>query len=271
MDLEIITPRTVASNSDLTYSNMGGIALRNYSIVIDTSIYGKTGALFRKYLEKHFNLPLKYLIYTHYHGDHVFGGRPFKDLIPISSEKTLEYLQIDYHKEWREALENEDPLAEDGLDTCLPTICFTDKLLIRDEDLSVEVHYAGGHTSDSSFLYFPHEKVIFAGDLVFEHSFPFGGDPTCNPDVWIAQLECLQQMDAVEIIIPGHGPVLHSHSDLDKHVSFLKEVRLIIKEAIAENRDPQLTEIPELFQPSSEVRIPPTFETWLEFYQKSEC
>ena len=85
MDLEIVTPRTVVSNSDLTYSNIGGIALRNYSIVIDTSIYGKTGALFRKELEKHFNLLPKYLIYTHYHGDHVFGGRPFKDLIPVSS------------------------------------------------------------------------------------------------------------------------------------------------------------------------------------------
>ena len=57
-ELESITPHTVANTTGEGRGNAGGIALRNFSIVIDSTMYVKTAEIFRKNLEKHFGKQL---------------------------------------------------------------------------------------------------------------------------------------------------------------------------------------------------------------------
>ena len=71
-DLESITPLTVANTTGEGRGNAGGIALRNFCIAIDSTMYVKTGELLLRNLESKFGIPVKYLIITHYHGDHIF-------------------------------------------------------------------------------------------------------------------------------------------------------------------------------------------------------
>ncbi|MFW9991658.1 MAG: MBL fold metallo-hydrolase [Candidatus Odinarchaeota archaeon] len=265
-DLKEVTPRTVACTDWVGYGNVGGIELQNYTIAIDSSMYSKTGKAFYENLRKYFSKPVRFLLYTHYHGDHVFGSGSFKDLTIISSEQTSKNLRDGLQLGWKQALEEEDPLAEGGLEISYPTIKFSGKLFIEDGDFLVEVYNAGGHTSGSSIVYFPYERVLFSGDLIFADSFPYGGDPTCNPDTWIEQLERLKEFEA-EKIIPGHGPVLDDINEIDKHVEFLKGLRKAVKEAVKENIDPEDVSIPEFFEKSAEGRKPVTVEQWYEFYK----
>ena len=105
-DLEVVTPHTVANTRGVGRGNAGAVSLRNFTIAIDSTIYAKTALLFRQNLEKHFNLPIKYLIFTHYHADHIFGIGPFSDVTTISSEPMIENMKCspDLFWVWRKSL-----------------------------------------------------------------------------------------------------------------------------------------------------------------------
>ena len=271
-DLEIITPNTVANTTGVGRGNAGAVSLRNFTIAIDSTIYAKTAVLFRKNLEKHFNLPIKFLIFTHYHADHIFGIGPFKDILKISSEQMIRNMNSKSIKEQYnirvKQFPKEDPLAE-GVEFKLPDIGFHDKLIIHDEDLFIEILHLGGHTSGTSIIHFPSEKVIFAGDLIFANYFPYAGDPTCNPEKYIEALQIMKNLKA-EFIIPGHGKVLKGKNALDIYIEFFKEFRKSIINAIKNNIPVEKVDIPHKFEVFRDDMKISSIEHWYNFFHKLE-
>jgi cyclase len=268
-DLDTITPHTMANTTGEGRGNAGGIGLRNFCIAIDSTMYVKTGEILRKNLESKFGVPVKFLVITHYHGDHIFGIKPFKDVCVLSSDTTSKIMVNDETKSRYQVfikdLAKEGPIGE-GVEYIVPTLQFTDKLIIQDEDLFIEVFHTGGHTAGSSFISFPHEKVVFAGDLIFENTFPYAGDPTCNPESLINALEKMKNLNA-DFYIPGHGPVMKGVASLDRHIKFYKDLRNIIIDAIKDDLDPAKVSIPDTFGEPDEGRRNMTVNTWLNFYK----
>ncbi len=268
-DLESITPLIVANTTGEGRGNAGGIALRNFCIAIDSTMYVKTGELLLKNLESKFNVPVKYLVITHYHGDHIFGIKPFKEICVLSSELTSKIMTNDETKtryaEFIKGVAKEGPIGE-GIEYIVPTLLFKDKLTIQDEDLHIEIYHTGGHTAGSSFISFPHEKVVFAGDLLFENKFPYAGDPTCDPELLINALKKMQEIDA-DIYIPGHGPTMKGASSLDRHIKFYNEFRNIVKDAIRDKTTSEKVSIPDTFGEPDEGRKNMTVNHWLNFYK----
>ena len=269
-DLEVVTPHTVANTRGVGRGNAGAVSLRNFTIAIDSTIYAKTALLFRQNLEKHFNLPIKYLIFTHYHADHIFGIGPFSDLTTISSEQMIENMKSEGIKKQYEMRVKEfpkqDPLAE-GVEFKLPTVGFNDKLIIYDDDLHIEIMHLGGHTSGTSIIHFPHEKVIFTGDLIFANLFPYAGDQTCNPEKYIEAFEAMKSLNA-EIFIPGHGIVLKGKNALDVYIKFFKDFRKSVKDAISDNIPLNNIEIPHEFAIFSEDMKTTSIKHWYNFYKQ---
>lgn len=268
-DLETITPHTVANTTGEGRGNAGGIALRNFCIAIDSTMYVKTGEILRKNLENKFGVPVEYLVITHYHGDHIFGIKPFKDVCVLSSELTSNIMLNSETKSRYQVfikdLAKEGQIGE-GIEYVVPTLLFTDKLIVQDDDLYIEIFHTGGHTAGSSFVSFPHEKVVFAGDLIFENVFPYAGDPTCNPELLIEALEKMKNIKA-DIYIPGHGPILKGANSLERHIKFYKDLRNIIKDAINDNLDAAKVSVPDVFGEPDEGRKNMTVNTWLNFYK----
>ena len=268
-DLESITPLTVANTTGKGRGNAGGIALRNFSIAIDSTMYVKTGELLLRNLESKFGVPVKYLIITHYHGDHIFGIKPFKDLCVLSSELTSKIMTNDETKtryaEFIKGVAKEGPIGE-GIEYIVPTLLFKDKLTIQDEDLHIKIHHTGGHTAGSSFISFPHEKVVFAGDLIFENTFPYAGDPTCDPELLINALKKMQEINA-DIYIPGHGPIMKGASSLNRHIKFYNEFKNIVKDAIRDKTTSEKVSVPDTFGEPDEGRKNMTVNHWLNFYK----
>ena len=162
-------------------------------------------------------------------------------------------------------LAKEGPIGE-GIEYIVPTLLFTDKLLIQDDDLHIEIYHTGGHTAGSSFISFPHENVIFAGDLIFENTFPYAGDPTCDPELLIDALKKMQEINA-QIYVPGHGPIMKGASSLDRHIKFYNEFRNIIKDAIRDKTTAAKVSVPDVFGEPDAGRKNITVTHWLNFYK----
>ncbi|MFX0064128.1 MAG: MBL fold metallo-hydrolase, partial [Candidatus Hermodarchaeota archaeon] len=251
-DLEQVSPHTVAVSS-IRGGNCGAVALNDFIIAIDSTMFPKTGNLFREKLEKKFELPVKMLFITHSHGDHVFGMKAFKDTTIIGSSKLVSIMTENAKTRWTpEALDewkkdNPDiaPLLED-VEIVFPSIGFETKLEIIDGNLKLELYQSGGHTACSSYAYFPHEKVMFSGDLIFAKTFPYAGDPSCNPNLWIRTLEHFLTLD-VEKFINGHGPVV-DRKEIEKHLSFFKELRDRVKTGLAAGRSIDTIQMPDFYE-----------------------
>ncbi|QEE17158.1 MBL fold metallo-hydrolase [Promethearchaeum syntrophicum] len=266
-----VTPHTLMFQSD--NSNAGAIILPNSIVAIDPTMYPPDARGFRTEIEKKYNKKVKFLLITHYHGDHVFGAGPFKEVERVAHESQIELIDERLNGEWsKEALEewkNEEPEraeAIDQIEILKPTVTFESEFIISDEENSdrVEIYHTGGHTKDSSFAYFPKEKVVFTGDLIFAESFPWACDKTCNPDDWILAFEKILSLDFA-YVIPGHGP-LTGREEMEKHLNLFKELRKIIKESIENGIKAEDIKMPDFYppiQPEMDIR---SIEHWIKFY-----
>ncbi len=223
-----ITNHSLAATSELGFI-AGAISLDNLIIAIDSTLFPFTSRLFRKEIEQVFKLPVRFLLLTHYHGDHFWGVSSFNDTIIIGSEPIIKNIiaEREIQPARFETWKKEEPTKAhfiDEIDTSfLPDITYTDKLKIRDGGLDIELYHCGGHTSCSSYIYFPFEKVLFAGDLIFAKEWPWAGDPTSNPDEWISALQEIMKLD-IDFVIPGHGPMV-GKEEVEVQLNFLKMLR----------------------------------------------
>jgi glyoxylase-like metal-dependent hydrolase (beta-lactamase superfamily II) len=275
-ELEKVSGRTVAAIDEELSSNAGAVALNNFIVAIDPTMKPPAARTFRQKMERQFGLPVKFLLVTHYHADHVFGVAPFKDTCIIgSSELTANILkrkETDWSPEAVERWKQDNPAeaAEwfDEVEILVPTLGFRGRLEIRDDDLVVDLYHAGGHTSCSAYAYVPHEKVVFAGDLMFAKGFPYAGDPTCDPERWMDAFREMLSLD-FERLVPGHGPVV-GKDEVEKHLGFFEALRDATKKAIRANKGPEGIGVPEFYdldEKDAWVKKV-TLEHWYKFYER---
>jgi cyclase len=124
---------------------------------------------------------------THSHNDHT-KGIPLFDC-PILAHK-LTHQRIAKRKSTK------------SKGQLLPTEIFEDQRDIKIGDIRLEFIHAGGHTPDSSVVWLPEIRVLFAGDLIFEGRYPFLA--TANVPDLMKALKWLLTL-AAQVIVPGHG------------------------------------------------------------------
>lgn len=246
-----IGERVYADTSGEGKGNIGAVALRNFSIVVDSTISGKTALAFRSSLESQIQVPIRKLVITHYHADHTLGIPVFKDCDIIAS-KPYKRLQstVKYH----------------------PTVTFEKSLVVKDGDLSVEIVHAGGHTKDSSYVYFPKEKTLLSGDLIFAKTFFYAGDRTFNPEEWRNALRSFNDMD-IEKIVPGHGPVC-DNEEVETYLEFFDSTSSmmedLVKKGFNEKEAIKCKEFPS-FHPEYRKGVRElALVNWYRFYKKKE-
>ncbi|MFW9849720.1 MAG: MBL fold metallo-hydrolase [Candidatus Thorarchaeota archaeon] len=240
--LEKISTSVVAITSGWGHGNVGGIALDNFVVVVDTTNSPERGKEFRNKLDERFDVPVKYTFLTHHHSDHATGLNAFSDTTVISHKQTAKKIR-----------------SLTRINT-YPSVVFDTDYMIRDQDSLVELYHTGGHTSDSSYLHFPHDRVIFAGDLIMEGFLPFAGYQS-NPHNWINAFNQIKKLRP-KLIVPGHGPVLRSVGALDKHITLISNMIDILQTASKERMDPRTTEIPKFVYNASTCVSDEELEKW---------
>ncbi|THE13665.1 MBL fold metallo-hydrolase [Bacillus timonensis] len=216
------------------WSNAGIVDLGEEILIFDSFSTPSAGYELRRQAEMITGKKVKYLINSHYHGDHVFGNQAFLDATIISTTITkkdfkeknkLQELEIErkemekYLKSLRGQLESThdevilssltnqyyemSKVSEDlsNLRLVLPKVLFEEKLIIEGSKRKVELHcFGGGHTASDAFLYLPNEKIAFMGDLLTENLHV----PIHNPEDFYSILEKVKEMN-INTFVPGHG------------------------------------------------------------------
>ena len=278
MIAEKVTERTYANTTGQGRGNFGAISLPNYAVAIDDSMYPSVAKEFRTYIQKIAGTAVRKLVLTHYHSDHVFGNQIFKDCQIVSSRAMATEMRKVAAAYWtREKLEDTAKTRPDiyrkldinNLEITFPTEVFNESVTLEDEGFEIIVKKVGGHTAGSAYVYFPAERVLFAGDLIFAHTFPWGGDPTVDPDKWIDALKEFWRLD-IQKIVPGHGPVCDL-SEVQVYLGFFEQVAKIVKELIAEGRTREevvrFDGYPEFYVSETLERRRDTLAQWYQVYK----
>ena len=238
-------------------------------LVVDSGTSPEQGKLVMEAIAAKTDKPVKYLVLTHYHGDHTFGLQAFPaSTVIISQQNTavnmrklneprlrammekqmpemvaaqkLKVEQLrrkkgkDLKKEEERLKTLESEFAElQGLRFVYPAITYDSKLSIYLGGETIEVIYPGpAHTNGNSLVYFPGLKVVHMGDLFFNGLLPYiGAEAGADTANWIAKLKEVSGWD-VEKFIPGHGP-LAGKEGLLRLAAYLGDLRQAVQTAIA--------------------------------------
>lgn len=183
--------------------------------------------------------PIRHLIVTHYHADHVYGLQVFQALgaTVIAHGSGRSYLHSDTAQ--LRLVASRDELA--------PWVNAQTRLVAADRWLDADttlrlggetfhIHHVGpAHTPEDLVVHAERAGVLFAGDLVFRGRIPFVGQ--ADSQQWIASLGRLIDFQP-RAIVPGHGPVSEQpQADLQLTRDYLVHLRQTMADA-AGNMEP---------------------------------
>ena len=171
---------------------------------------------------------LKFILNTHWHGDHTGGNQVFGPEAPIIAHTNVrKRLSTDQHLLGRDV-----PAAPKE---AWPVITFDHSVSVHFNGEEIKaVHFPHGHTDGDTVIFFTGSNVVHMGDDFFSGRFPFvdlgsGGDVeglTKN----IAKI--IKKLPTDVKIIPGHGPV-STLDDLKTYHRMLVETTNIVRAAMA--------------------------------------
>ena len=181
--------------------------------------------------------PIRYVIVTHYHADHIYGLQAFK---AAGATIVAHGAGREYHSSDTARLR-----LEASRQDLFPWIDEKTRLVAADrwleaEDTTLRVgstdfrirHVGPAHTSEDIVVFMPQRGVLFAGDLVFQGRIPFVGQ--ADSQQWIASLTHLLDFKA-KLVITGHGPVsTDPATDLNLTRDYLMYLRKTMGDAARE-------------------------------------
>lgn len=168
--------------------------------------------------------PVRFLVYTHFHGDHTFAGGVYLPAAVVGHRECREEL-LEKWTPWVERFSTNRPESAAefrALKPVPPDIVFNEKLTIHLGNKRLELHYFGrAHTRGDIFTHLPKEGVLFGGDATVNHRVPAFMDG--YPSSWINVLDQVQALDFTTLV-PGHGPVGSKQTAVDLQ-AFIRELQ----------------------------------------------
>jgi glyoxylase-like metal-dependent hydrolase (beta-lactamase superfamily II) len=172
--------------------------------------------------------PVRFVINTHYHGDHTGGNEHFGKTAPIVAHENVRKRLVSGVSVRGTSI----PAAAAG---ALPVLTFAESVTIHlnGEDVRA-VHTPHGHTDGDSVIWFTNSNVVHMGDQFFNGSFPFvdrenGG----SVRGLIANVDhVLKLLPDDARVIPGHGP-LSDKNGLRSFVAMLRGTMAAVENGIA--------------------------------------
>jgi glyoxylase-like metal-dependent hydrolase (beta-lactamase superfamily II) len=210
-------------------------------VIVTDPIAPDAASWLKAEIKKLTDQPVRYVIYSHHHNDHISGADVFADTALFVS-----------HWAAKPQLEREpDPQIP------VPDITFTDRLFIELGGKRVELIYTGKNHSDNSLVVLlPQDKLLFAVDFIPVDTVAYRTMRSDYPDDWIASLKRVEQLD-FETLVPGHGKVGRK-----EHVRLFREYLEDLTAAVKESIHKGMT----LEQARDTVRLP-KYEQWQRYQE----
>lgn len=213
-----------------------GASVGEDGIVIVDDQYAPLADKIRAALKGITDKPLRFVINTHYHGDHTGGNALFQKDAPILAQDNV-----------RKRMEQGTAAGNLGKITmqmpaqpkeALPIITFEHDVTVHlnGEDIRA-LHFPSGHTDGDSIIFFPKSNVVHMGDDFVTYGFPFvdlGGGGSVEGMISAVE-QVMAQLPPDVKVIPGHGPV-SSMDDMKKFVAMLKETLAVVDKGIKQGK-----------------------------------
>lgn len=180
--------------------------------------------------------PVRFVINTHYHGDHSGGNLPFSETSTIIAQDNVrKRLEAGGTSGNGGSLHMENQPAPKG---ALPIITFGNDLTVHlnGEDIRA-LHFPSGHTDGDSIIFFPKANVVHMGDDFVRYGFPFIDiDSGGSVQGMIAAIEeVIPKLPPDVKVIPGHG-ALSTLDDVRVFLKMLKETTATVQKALDQKK-----------------------------------
>src|SRR5713226_2086236 len=181
--------------------------------------------------------PVRFVINTHYHGDHTGGNEPFSNTgaTVIAQDNVRKRLESGGTGGNGGSVRFESKPAPKA---ALPVITFEYDVTVHlnGEDIRA-LHFPSGHTDGDSIIFFPKNNVVHMGDDFVRYGFPFidvasGGSVQGMID---AMEKATAQLPADVKVIPGHG-ALSNLDDVRAFTKMLKETSAVVQKALNDHK-----------------------------------
>ena len=204
-------------------------------LVIDTRTHPRHGQALLDMIRKVTDKPIKWVINSHFHGDHHFGNAPFKatGATFVAQAETARLMQ---HVQAKEMARRIDGFKNQNLDPSevklvLPDVTFDSNMTIKLGGREVRLMYfRPGQQAGDTFVAFPHARALFTPGAFGKRSMPNMAF-TPSVDSWVKLLEQVAAMD-VDRILPAHGDIA-TRADVKELAAMLADEYATVKDAVA--------------------------------------
>ena len=224
-----------AANRGYT-SNAGFVVTDDGVVVIDALGTVPLGEAMVKAIRKVTPKPIRRVIVTHYHADHVYGLQPLKQAGAEiwAHRRGEEYFTSGLADERLQQRRRDlSPWVDERTRVLKPDLWLEGDTDFRMGGLTFRIVYAeGAHSPEDVMVYVVEERLLFAGDLLFAGRVPFVG--SADSKGW---LKAMDKMIALEpaVVVPGHGPASRDVArDLVLTRDYLAYLRETMGKAVAD-------------------------------------
>ena len=159
-------------------------------IVIDATCRGQGNPVWlRSELDRRYDVPVKYVILSHDHEDHICGLQIFEDTaITVSHANARKHI------------------VREGRNTSVPDVVFQQEMEIHLGGKTLYLYYFGHtHSNNLIQIHIPEERILIAPDLAWgEKALVMPDFRDAHVENLIDTLGVLSKLDDVDIVVPGH-------------------------------------------------------------------
>lgn len=205
-----------------------GVSVGEDGIVVIDDQYAPLAPKIESALKSITDKPVRFVVNTHYHGDHTGGNESFGGKsVPIVAQDNV-------RKRLIAGIDTPDYKVPPAPKAALPVLTFADSVTIHLNGEEIRaVHAPHAHTDGDSVIWFTGSNVVHMGDTFFNGRFPFidtrSGGGLRGTIAVVNQVLTTAPADAQ--IIPGHGP-LGDITALRNYRNMLEETSAVVAAGI---------------------------------------
>lgn len=217
-------------------SNAGFIVGANGVVVVDSFLGADPAKELLAEIRKVTNLPIRYVVNTHYHLDHTGGNAVFAEAgaTVLAHRNVRSWLRTENLKFFGPTPKPEAKAQVESL--VLPDMVYSDAVDLYLGGRLVQVRYMLGHTGGDSVVIVPDANVVFGGDLIWQKHLPNLIDASTQP--WLQTLDKLLQEHPSATFVSGHGDVA-TPADVRDFRDYLNTLRTDVAKAQTDGKSGQ--------------------------------